>query len=161
MDQPRSLTLSLHHSLLKPEKCTHSSTARLPGTAQTFREVMKRHTETVSQPLQGLCAPLPAGRCLRLGSVLKSRDAPFQGHLGCIPHQASREQKPNPGSLCGESPNSGTPGSCLSKSERRPGGREPEVTGTPQSLGSVSGQCWGCLKGLGVNRDVCKQLSGV
>ena len=32
-------------------------------------KAMKHCTETVSQPLQGLCAPLPAGRCLWLGSI--------------------------------------------------------------------------------------------
>lgn len=150
MDQPHSLTLSLHHNLLKPEKGTHqphSSTARLLGTAQTFRE-----GDETPGTLRS-----PSGRSVSVvRQHLKSRDAPSQAHLDCIPHQASHEQKPNPGSLCGESPNNRTPGSCLSKSERRPRGREPEAVprGPPHSLGSMSGQCWGCPKGLGYLQEI-------
>ena len=158
MDQPHSLTLSLHHNLLKPEKGTHqphSSTARLLGTAQTFRE-----GDETPGTLRS-----PSGRSVSVvRQHLKSRDAPSQAHLDCIPHQASHEQKPNPGSLCGESPNNRTPGSCLSKSERRPRGREPEAVpqGPPPESRIDVWSVLGVPERTGIfARDICNQLSGI
>lgn len=75
-----------------------------------------------------------------VGQHLKSRDVPKHSS-DRITNQASHEQKPSPGSLCGENGNCRTLGSCLSKAERTATGRvSGSTTRTPQSLVSMFGQ---------------------
>lgn len=63
-------------------------------------------------------------------------------------------KSPAQAALCGESPNSRTPGSCLSKSER-PRGREPEAV--PQGPQESRIDVWSVLgvpKGLGYLQEI-------
>ena len=64
--------------VLKPEKGTHSSTARLLGTAQTFREGDETPQRDILIATTGTLRSPPAGRCLRLGSIKKQGAAPRQ-----------------------------------------------------------------------------------
>lgn len=78
-----------------------------------------------------------SGQMSIVGQHLKSRDAPKHSS-DCITNQASQEQKPSPGSLCGENSNRRTLGSCLRKAERAATGR---VSGSTTGLPEVWCQC--------------------
>lgn len=87
-----------------------------------------------------------------VGQHLKDRCS--RAHPGCITNQASHEQKPSIGSLSGENNNSRTLGSFPSKAERVARGKATRgKLQRPQSLISMFGQSWGCLKELRVNRE--------
>lgn len=126
-------------------------------------QAFKRGDERPCRDLRPTAGTLgsPSGRLMSAAEHLKTRDAPK--YIQAASLITSHEQKPSPGSLCGENSSSRTLGSCLSKDERAARGRASRrnATETPWSLVSMFGQSWGCLKGLVVNRETPGQPSPV